>query len=73
MAKEFTIEDLRVLADLAGLNLSDDDLQRPAARRQTGSTTGSLCCALSSRLEMSRPESLSHRTAIENEYRHKIQ
>jgi hypothetical protein len=28
MAKEFTIEDLRVLADLAGLNLSDDDLQR---------------------------------------------
>ena len=28
MAKEFTIEDLRVLADVAGLNLSDDDLQR---------------------------------------------
>ena len=28
MAKEFTIEDLWVLADLAGLNLSDDDLQR---------------------------------------------
>jgi len=28
MAKELTIEDLRVLADLAGLNLSDDDLQR---------------------------------------------
>ena len=28
MAKEFTIEGLRVLADLAGLTLSDDDLQR---------------------------------------------
>jgi hypothetical protein len=35
MAKEFTIEDLRVLADLAGLNLSDDDLQRllPGVKR----------------------------------------
>jgi len=28
MAKELTIEDLRVMADLAGLTLSDDDLQR---------------------------------------------
>ncbi len=28
MAKELTIEDLRVLADLAGLTLSDDELQR---------------------------------------------
>ena len=35
MAKEFTIEDLRVLADLAGLTLSDDDLQRllPGVKR----------------------------------------
>jgi hypothetical protein len=28
MAKELTIEDLRVMADLAGLTLSDDELQR---------------------------------------------
>ena len=28
MTKELTIEDLRVMADLAGLTLSDDDLQR---------------------------------------------
>jgi hypothetical protein len=28
MAKELTIEDLRVMADLAGLTLSDNDLQR---------------------------------------------
>ena len=28
MVKEFTIEDLRVLANLAGLTLSDDELQR---------------------------------------------
>ena len=28
MAKEFTIEDLRVMANLAGLTLSDNDLQR---------------------------------------------
>jgi hypothetical protein len=28
MAKELTIEDLRVMADLAGLSLSDDELQR---------------------------------------------
>jgi hypothetical protein len=28
MVKELTIEDLRVMANLAGLTLSDDDLQR---------------------------------------------
>jgi hypothetical protein len=28
MAKELTIEGLRIMADLAGLTLSDDDLQR---------------------------------------------
>ena len=28
MAKELTIEDLRAMADLAGLTLSDDELQR---------------------------------------------
>ena len=28
MAKELTIEDLRVMANLAGLTLSDDDLQQ---------------------------------------------
>ena len=35
MAKEFTIEDLRAMADLAGLNLSDDDLQQllPGVKR----------------------------------------